>query len=349
MQSQKPLKDTSCLIQQLHHRFAQNLKTNKRIIKQLAQEAGITDLTYAYEKAELAWTLWYRKIIQENKDIKTQLQKAADFYYNFQPTFSQTSSTKKIYQQYSTAAPIALLAGWFVDAQNADSVFEPSAGNGLLCIYAPYEKTTVNEIDATRLSNLELQPFKAVLNHDALLPFKGYETTQDAVLCNPPFGKLDVVNYDYDGFIIKKLDHLMIAHALATMKDTGRAALIIGGHTEYNAKGMIASFRPFFNWLYHHYQVLDMINIDSRKLYAKQGTAFPLRLILIAGRKEVPFGTAPRINEALEIETEVSSFEALFQRVKKAKQKAVSYLPTLKDHLEIAIQQLNTELYAAYK
>ena len=110
---------------------------------------------------------------------------------------------------------------------------------------------------------------------------------------------------------------------------------------------MIASFRPFFNWLYHHYQVLDMINIDSRKLYAKQGTAFPLRLILIAGRKEVPFGSAPRIHEALEIETEVSTFDALFKRVKKAKQKAAGYLPTLKDHLEIAIQQLNTELYAA--
>lgn len=248
-----PLKGTSHLINQLHNSFAQGIKTNKTTIKALAKQANITDLNHAYEKAELAWTLWYRKIIQENKDIKTQLQKAADFYYNLQPTFSQTSSTKKIYQQYSTAAPIALFVGWFVEAQEADSVFEPSAGNGLLCIYAPYEKTTVNELDATRLANLELQPFKAVLNQDALLPFEGYEKTQDAVLCNPPFGKLDVANYDYDGFIIKKLDHLMIAHALATMRDNGRAALIIGGHTEYNAKGMIASFRPFFNWLYHHY------------------------------------------------------------------------------------------------
>ena len=343
----KSLKGTNLLIQHLHDNFVKSIKTNKTTIKALAKKANITDLNHAYEKAELAWTLWYKKIIQENKDIKTQLQKAADFYYNLQPTFSQISSTKKIYQQYSTAAPIALLAGWFVEAQKADSVFEPSAGNGLLCIYAPYEKTTVNELDATRLANLELQPFKAVLNQDALLPFEGYEKTQDAVLCNPPFGKLDMVNYDYDGFIIKKLDHLMIAHALATMKDTGRAALIIGGHTEYNAKGMIASFRPFFNWLYHHYQVLDMINIDSRKLYAKQGTAFPLRLILIAGRKEVAFGTAPRIHEALEIETEVSIFDALFERVKKAKQRATQPLPSLQNHLDVAIQQLNTELYAA--
>ncbi len=343
---QNPSKGTNLLIHNLHDHFEKGIKTNKRTIKQLAQKSGITDLNHAYEKAELAWTLWYRKIIAEEKDIKAQLQKAIEFYYNGQPTFSQTSSTKKIYQQYSTAAPIALLAGWFVDAQKVDSVFEPSAGNGLLCIYAPYKKTTVNELDMTRLANLQLQPFKAVLNQDALLPFEGYEKTQDAVLCNPPFGKLDVTNYDYGGFIIKKLDHLMIAHAMATMKDTGRAALIIGGHTEYNAKGMITSFRPFFNWLYHHYQVLDMINIDSRKLYAKQGTAFPLRLILIAGRKEVPFGTAPRIHEALELEAEVSSFDALFKRVKKAKQKAVGYLPTLKDHLGIAIEQLNTELYA---
>ena len=223
-----PLKGINSVIQQLHYRFAKGIKTDKRIIRQLAKQANITDLNHAYEKAELAWTLWYRKIIQENKDIKTQLQKATDFYYNLQPTFSQTSSTKKIYQQYSTAAPIALLAGWFVDAQKVDSVFEPSAGNGLLCIYAPYKKTTVNELDMTRLANLQLQPFKAVLNQDALLPFEGYEKTEDVMLCKPAFGKCDVTNDDYGGFIIKKLDHLMIAHAMATMKDTGRAALTIG-------------------------------------------------------------------------------------------------------------------------
>ena len=193
----KLLKGTSLFINLLHTRFQKTLKTNKTTIKALAKQANITDLNHAYEKAELAWTLWYRKIIAEEKDIKTQLQKATDFYYNLQPTFSQTSSTKKIYQQYSTAAPIALLAGWFVDAQKADSIFEPSAGNGLLCIYAPYEKTTVNELDATRLANLELQPFKTVLNQDALLPFEGYEKTQDAVLCNPPFGKLDAVSYTH--------------------------------------------------------------------------------------------------------------------------------------------------------
>jgi len=347
MQSPIPLKGTNDLIQKLHNRFAQGQKTNKRIIRQLAQEGNITDLDYAYEKAELAWVLWYRKIIAEEKGIKAQLQKAVEFYYSLQPTFSQTSSTKKIYQQYSTAAPIALLAGWFVNAHQVERIFEPSAGNGLLCIYASYEKTTVNELDVTRLANLQLQPFKTVLNQDALLPFEGYEKTQYAVLCNPPFGKLEAVNYDYDGFLIKKLDHLMVAHALATMQDKGRAALIIGGHTEFNEKGLIASFRPFFNWLYHYYQVLDMINIDARKLYAKQGTAFPLRLILIAGRKVAPFGTAPKIIEADEIESEVSTFEALFQRVQQARQKAAQPLPTLQNHLDIALQKINLELYAA--
>ena len=63
----KPLKCISYLIQQLHNRFAQGIKTNKTTIKALAKQANITDLNHAYEKAELAWTLWYRKIIQENK------------------------------------------------------------------------------------------------------------------------------------------------------------------------------------------------------------------------------------------------------------------------------------------
>ena len=43
-------------------------------------------------------------------------------------------------------------------------------------------------------------------------------------------------------------------------------------------------------------RTLDVININGAKLYSRQGTSFDVRLILIDGRKELPFGAAPIFN-----------------------------------------------------
>lgn len=294
-------------------------KVTGRELKAMAQDLKITDLGLMYELAELAWVIHYRYLLLMEGDFQAKFRRVVDFYTNTQPTFSYTDSNKKLFQQYSTAAPIALLAGWYCDADRASSVFEPSAGNGLLTILSDYEKTVVNEIDHTRLANLNYQPFRKVLSMDASQGFPNFHKSFEVVLSNPPFGNLPERNTDFGGYIIKKLDHVMVAHALDTMKDQGKAALIIGGHTHFNEKGMIQSHRTFFNWLYHNYHVADIINIDSRELYRKQGTAFPLRLILIGGRKKYPTGFAPLASEEMRIP--VASFDELHHRVERAKGK----------------------------
>lgn len=326
--------------------FQTKKRIDKRVIKKLAAQYSITDLDYAYEKVELAWVLHYRSILQQvDGDIKDQYRAVIDFYENHQPTFSQTSSTKKIFQQYSTPAPVAVLAGYFAEADEAESVFEPSAGNGLMTIYAPYKKTMVNELDPTRLENLKTQPFKMVTDLDASKPFKGYKKTQDAVLSNPPFGRLETRNYDYNGFLIKKLDHIMIAHALDTMEDAGRAALIIGGHNKVDPKTKrIQTFRPFFNWLYRHYYVMDIININSRVMYRKQGTAYPVRLILVAGRKLAPTGHSPTQQEDPKIFKEANTWEALLERVETAKEKAKIKPVTRSEELAEVVEMLKVEV-----
>ena len=131
----------------------------------------------------------------------------------------------------------------------------------------------------------------------------------------------------------------MVAQALDTMKDNGKAALIIGGHTQFNEKEIIQSHRVFFNWLYHHYHVADMINIDSRELYRKQGTAYPLRLILVNGRKKHPTGFAPQATE--ELKSVVTSFDALYERVKRAKAKVFHQAQA---PIELTLQQLTIML-----
>jgi hypothetical protein len=97
------------------------------------------------------------------------------------------------------------------------------------------------------------------------------------------------------------------------MKDDGRAAIIIGGHTEWDSEGRIIAGknRIFFSYLYHHYHVADVINIDG-DLYSRQGTSFDVRLILIDGRKATPDGYPPLKDRD---DTVVRDFETLFRRV----------------------------------
>jgi hypothetical protein len=139
-----------------------------------------------------------------------------------------------------------------------------------------------------------------------------YDKFFDGVITNPPFGKLDKT-LTFGGFHINTLDHVMAIRALDCMKDGGRAAIIIGGHTEWDSEGRIRAGknRIFFSYLYRHYHVADVINIDG-DLYSRQGTSFDVRLILMNGRKETPNGYPP-LKDA--DDKTVKDFDTLYRRV----------------------------------
>lgn len=161
--------------------------------------------------------------------------------------------------------------------------FEPSAGNGLLSVALNPDTTTVNELDPLRNKSLQIQGFAAVHNEDASRPLDFVNGDFDIVLSNPPFGSAPPVVFG--DFKITGLEHVMICYALQKMKDDGRAAFIIGGHTKYDHKGrLVGRDREFFQFLIKNYQLLDVINVDG-SLYAKQGTTVPIRIILIKGKK----------------------------------------------------------------
>lgn len=202
--------------------------------------------------------------------------------YEMQPTIAARSSNRIKMQQYSTPLPMAWIANRFAMANKADGkVLEPTAGNGMLVFTVPVEQVRANELDETRLDNLREQGFAEVTQQDATEPFEG-GMQYDVVIANPPFGKREAV--EYDGKMIAGLDPQITLNALASMKDDGRAAIIIGGNMEYASNGAIKSMKPFFTYLYDHYNVKGVIDM-SGGLYAKQGTTFPTRMILIDGRR----------------------------------------------------------------
>lgn len=223
-----------------------------------------------------------REVVQRNNRDSKETYDLICKLYEMQPAISARSSNRIKMQQYSTPLPMAWNAGRFaMSGKENGKVLEPTAGNGMLVFAVPARQVHANELDETRLANLREQGFAEVTRQDATEPFEGGRQ-YDVVIANPPFGKRDAV--EYDGKMIGGLDPQITLNALASMKDDGRAAIIIGGNMEYAKNGGLNSMKPFFTYLYDHYNVKGVVDMDG-KLYAKQGTTFPTRMILIDGRR----------------------------------------------------------------
>lgn len=287
-----------------------------RELRQLAKELGLEGVkdTDLQELAETA-------VVSRARDIASSKamspeRKFAEIrkLYENQPSLNQRDSDRVEKQQYSTPAPYAYLADMYVkgNGKEVKSVLEPSAGNGMLTIGLPMDKVHVNDIDEARLLNLHRQGFKNITSQDGTQPFADKDV--DVVVTNPPFGT--ATPKEYDGYKISSLEGQMAINALDSMKDDGRAAIIIGGKTEYAKNGSLnPKDKAFLGYLYSHYNVEDVINVDG-SLYAKQGTTYPTRIILIDGRRayDPESKVYPPIQKEARAEA-VKDYDELYKRI----------------------------------
>jgi hypothetical protein len=321
-------------------------KHSKTTIESIAKSFGITNKNLVKEYTELAIILNAREVAHDSS--LTTYEKYLDIValYKSQVNLSMRTSMSVLMQQYSTPAPISFLASSYIlknpglsgykafkniakgstkgkivgnahltnNNNDFPKYLEPSAGNGLLTIALPYHFTHVNELDDVRLENLKEQPFAKVSSWDALKIPMAYDRKFDGVVTNPPFGSLSEPLL-FGKFKIKRLEHAMALNALRCMKDDGKAAIIIGGHTTWDEHGRVTAGtnRIFLNYLYHFYNVEDIIPINGKKLYSRQGTSINTRLILIDGAKAIPKGAAPLKNKLHS--TVVNTHEELWDRV----------------------------------
>ncbi|MBL1280308.1 MAG: strawberry notch family protein, partial [Fluviicola sp.] len=317
----------------------QGEKLSRPQTEKIAKSYDITDKTKIKELTEMSIVLTARNIALSSDTNYDKYQQIVDLY-KIQTNISFRTSMSMILQQYSTPAPIGFLMGLYCGIETNDKlVFEPSAGNGLLTIAAHPSKVTVNEIDEIRRANLYSQNYKEVTGNDASQEFVRYMKRFDAVITNPPFGRMAKPE-TWGEFKIKELDHHMALVALKTMKNTGKAAIIIGGHTKWDERGRIqkGKNRIFFNYLYKYYNVDDVIPINGSKLYSRQGTSFNTRLILIDGFNISQKGVAPLKNE-LQSEV-VDSFDELYNRI------SMHFNKTSLSKLELEALELESELLA---
>ena len=200
--------------------------------------------------------------------------------YEGQPNLSIRTSTSIAGQAYSTPLPLAFIADKFAGITwNTTTVYEPTAGNGALLIAANPKMVQANELNPARAETLEAEGFHVTRNDATVfVPFGRV----DAVVANPPFGPL-AGPVKVDGYNVVKLDHLIVAKALGAMKDAGKAAIIIAAGDREKPGEITNQVRPFFNWLYAHYNVVSDFEVEG-DLYSRQGASYPVRMIAIDGR-----------------------------------------------------------------
>ncbi len=283
--------------------FGVGLEMNRNSLYNIADQCGVThesdqDKRIMLQLTEFAMVRAYRKISGSFDEKYAAIVKL----YKRQPIIGIVTNVTREYQQYSTPAPLAFLMGswcnWQLDRSHYYStvkVFEPSAGNGMLTIAFEENRCDVNELEETRYNNLcDYTSYHEVTNQDGTLPFAGKERKYPIVLTNPPFGSVGTKEdggrayLTVDGYELRKKEFVMAYRALECMRDDGRCAIIVGGDLNndyYDEWGFYKkpADKLFYSWLYANYHVAAVLNIDG-DLYARQGTTYNVRMILVDGR-----------------------------------------------------------------
>lgn len=239
--------------------------------------------------------------ITQNSDPLESFDRLIDLY-DRQPNLSSRTSTSILHQQYSTPTPLGRLVQQLADITPQTSVYEPTAGNGSLITNASSQRAIVNEIDPKRASELQAQGFSPTA-HDAT-EFVPERKSIERVVLNPPFGAVSdpetgrskrwMIDLDNpapgtQAYETSAIDHAISFKALSAMQDDGKAVLVLGAPmeqkmgSESNAAYNEGQTRAFFYTLYNNYNVTDHFTV-SGDLYQKQGTTFPIDVVVIEGR-----------------------------------------------------------------
>jgi hypothetical protein len=291
---------------------------------------GIPARKYAEETIEEAIVRAARQIVAETPPgIETFDRLVA--LYNRQPNLTSRTSTSIAQQAYSTPVPLAYVASRLAGIDRTKTVLEPSAGHGALLIEAAPKNSYANELNPFRADFLRASGFRtSTKDASAEDAFKGIRA--DVVIANPPFGvikeqvttrggstfeknKVFDLSRFQPGYETREIDHALSLNALSVMTENGKAALILGGFNKLTTDredgyGRSKAKREFYLHLYDTYNVVDHFTA-SGDLYAKQGAAWPVDVIIIHGRgksaRPYPFVSAPEL---------LSSWESVGARLK---------------------------------
>ena len=231
----------------------------------------------AYEACEVAQLLFLRRFgpAIRAKPATAQLAMLAKVTALL-PSHTRRSEESQALQQFSTPTTLGFVASVAAGITPADLVLEPSAGTGLLAIFAELAGASLvlNEFAETRAGLLDrLFPSAPVTRHDAahIHDLLDAEVRPSVVMMNPPFSARAHV----DGRVADAaLRH--VSSALARLAEGGRLVAITGA----NLSPENPSWRDAFVRLQERGTVRFTAAIDGR-VYARHGTTTDTRLTVI--------------------------------------------------------------------
>jgi predicted RNA methylase len=241
--------------------------------------AGAWDWKTAYDACEAAAVLFIRKFglvirarVASPAAELSMLNKIAALL----PTHTRRSEESQALQQFSTPIELAFAATTAAAITPADLVLEPSAGTGLLAIFAELagSRLALNELAEARAALLgQLFPSAATTRYDAA---HIHDHLDDAVrpsvvLMNPPFSAAAHVDGTVAGAALRH-----VSSALARVAEGGRLVAITGASLSPDHP----SWREAFVRLQERGRVVFSAAVDGR-VYARHGTTVDTRLTVI--------------------------------------------------------------------
>lgn len=279
--------------------FRDITQARKMISEMTGQEIrpGTRESKMADEAIEAGVVMAARDIVDAGR--KDKLTSAQIFdqlvdLYDRQPNLSGRSSTSVAEQAYSTPAPLAYVASELAGINKKTAVYEPTAGNGMLLIGASENNIIANELNPDRFEMLSRILEGSEIGNENALDSNVKGADFDVVIENPPFGKAGDIS---------DIDHAIAMHSLEGMKDDGKAVLILGGVQANTEEGRREGYRgkakrEFYYRLYNQYNVVDHFTAGGN-MYAKQGTTYPVDIIVIDGvgksKRDLPAADLPQL------------------------------------------------------
>jgi predicted RNA methylase len=241
--------------------------------------AGAWDWKTAYDACEAATVLFIRKFgpaIRARAGSPAAELSMLGRIAALLPTHTRRSEESQALQQFSTPLALGFVAANAAALCPGDIVLEPSAGTGLLAIFAQLagSRLVLNELAETRAALLgRLFPSFATTRYDAahINDHLDEAVRPSVVLMNPPFS----VAANVDGAVPDAaLRH--VSSALARLAAGGRLVAITGASLSPDHP----LWREAFVRLQDRGRVVFSAAVDGRA-YARHGTAVETRLTVI--------------------------------------------------------------------
>ena len=250
----------------------------------------------AYEAAEIAQILMlsrYGALMQRQAASPLAFLTMIERLAGLAPSHTRRSEDSVRLQQFSTPLPLAAIVAQAVGFRGDDLVLEPSAGSGMLAIFARIAgaRLALNELAETRRALLgHLFPEAVLSDHDAASIDDRLDRSimPSVIVMNPPFS---AANHVEGRFRQATSQHVL--SALARLAAGGRLVVITGESFRPSS----SSFQPTFQRIASSADVVFSAAIDG-KVFARHGTTIDTRLTVIDKRLVEAEETAPGEIEA---------------------------------------------------